>query len=216
MQDQPRYIPPLRYHWLTRFYDPLVRLTTREATFKAALIQQVAAKPDDHVLDLGCGTATLTIELAQACPAAVVTGFDADIGALAIARAKAQQARVVVNFERGFSYRMPFAAESFDRVASSLFFHHLTRAEKSATLAEIRHVLKPRGELHIADWGRPANALMRTVFLVVQILDGFETTRDSVEDRLPPLMGAAGFRGVARTRSFNTPLGTIDLYRATK
>ena len=77
-------------------------------------------------------------------------------------------------------------------------------------------MLKPDGELHIADWGRPANALMRAVFLVVQILDGFETTQDSVEDRLTPLIEAAGFRNVARTRSFNTPLGTIGLYRAAK
>ena len=215
-QDELQYIPPLRYHWLTRFYDPLVRLTTREAAFKAALIRQVAARPHDQMLDLGCGTATLTIGLAQTYPTSALTGFDADIGALAIAQAKAQQARVMVSFEHGFSFRMPFADESFDRTVSSLFFHHLTRAEKSATLTEIRRVLKPGGELHIADWGRPANALMRTVFLVVQILDGFETTRDSVEDRLPPLMEAAGFRGVARTRSFNTPLGTIDLYRATK
>ena len=134
-QDDLQYIPPLRYHWLTRFYDPLVRLTTREATFKAALIQQVAAKRHDHVLDLGCGTATLTIGLAQTYPAAVLTGFDADIGALAIAPAKARQARVAVSFEHGLSFRMPFADESIDRVVSSLFFHHLVRAEKAATLA---------------------------------------------------------------------------------
>jgi len=34
-----RYIPPLRYHWLTRFYDPIVRLTTRENTFRRALLK---------------------------------------------------------------------------------------------------------------------------------------------------------------------------------
>lgn len=60
-----QYIPPLRYHWLTRFYDPIVRLTTRENTFKRVLLQQIAPRPHDQVLDLGCGTATLTIALAK-------------------------------------------------------------------------------------------------------------------------------------------------------
>lgn len=33
------YIPPLRYRLLTRFYDPLVRWTTRESACKNALMR---------------------------------------------------------------------------------------------------------------------------------------------------------------------------------
>ncbi|OGA53521.1 MAG: hypothetical protein A3F74_07290 [Betaproteobacteria bacterium RIFCSPLOWO2_12_FULL_62_58] len=67
-----RYIPPLRYHWLTRFYNSIVRLTTRENTFRRALLKQAAPRPHDQVLDLGCGAATLTIELAKLYPLAAV------------------------------------------------------------------------------------------------------------------------------------------------
>jgi len=213
---QEHYIPPLRYHWLTRFYDPLVRLSTREKAFKQALLCQAAPRAGDQVLDLGCGTATLTIALAKAYPMATVTGIDADARALAIARGKARDAALDLDFQQTSSTRMPLPDESFDRVVSSLFFHHLTSPQKSATLAETRRVLKPGGELHIADWGKPSNALMRALFLGVQLLDGFETTRVSVAGALPGLLQAAGYEGVEETAKFDTSLGTMRLMRATK
>lgn len=209
-----RYIPPLRYHWLTRFYDPAVRLTTREGAFKRALLRQAAPRPGNQVLDLGCGTATLTLALAEAYPLAAVTGLDADAGALAIARDKARRAGAKVRFEQASSLDLPFADASIDQVVSSLFFHHLTRRDKAATLAEIRRVLASGGELHIADWGKPSSVPMRVLFLTVQLLDGFETTRDSVAAALPELLRAAGFECVEETAHFDTLLGTLRLFRA--
>lgn len=210
------YIPPLRYHWLTRFYDPVVRLTTRERTFKQALIRQVAPRPHDVVLDLGCGTATLAIALATAYPGVAVIGLDADASALAIGQDKARRAGAAVHFEQGYSSCMTFPDAYFDRVVSSLFFHHLSHAHKAATLSEMKRVLKPGGELHIADWGNPANLLMRAAFLAVQLLDGFESTSDNVRGRLPRMIGAAGFIDVRQTTAVNTPLGTMALYQAVK
>jgi ubiquinone/menaquinone biosynthesis C-methylase UbiE len=145
-----------------------------------------------------------------------VTGIDADARALAIARGKVRDSALELDFQRASSTRMPLPDESFDRVVSSLFFHHLTPAEKSATLAETKRVLKPGGELHIADWGKPSNALMRALFLGVQFLDGFGTTRDSVAGALPGLLRAAGYEGVEETAKFDTPLGTMHLMRAAR
>ena len=76
--------------------------------------------------------------------------------------------------------------------------------------------IPPGGELHVADWGRPENALMRTLFLAVQCLDGFENTRDNVAGRLVSLFEEAGFSGVRESQTFSTMLGTIALYRAVK
>jgi hypothetical protein len=64
------YIPALGYHWLTGLYDPVVRLTTRESVFKPALVAQAALRAGDRVLDLACGTATLTLAAKRAQPAA--------------------------------------------------------------------------------------------------------------------------------------------------
>ena len=208
------YIPPLRYKLLTRFYDPLVRWATREGAFKRALLAQVVADHPRHVLDLGCGTGPLTIAIAKALPDATVTGLDADPEALGITANKARQAGVGLGLHRGFSTDMPFSNAQFDCIVSSLFFHHLTRDAKIATLRDVRRVLAPKGSLYIADWGKPSNALMRTLFFTVQLLDGFETTRDSVAGALPELLRAAGYDRVEDTAMFDTPLGTIRLFRA--
>ena len=101
-------------------------------------------------------------------------------------------------------------------MVSSLFFHHLTNKEKAATLSEVRRVLKPGGELHIADWDTPTNILMRTAFLTVQMLDGFETTGDNVRGRLPKMIEEAGLTEVRQTTAINTPLGTMALYQAAR
>lgn len=74
--------------------------------------------------------------------------------------------------------------------------------------------MRPGGVLHVADWGQAANPLMRVLFYLVQLLDGFKTTADNVAGRLPQFMRECGFVDVAETRRFATPLGTISLYRA--
>jgi len=210
------YIAPLRFHFLTRHYDALVRWTTREAVFKNALLAQLGGAPGERLLDVGCGTATLSVELARRFPAARIVGLDADGAALAIARAKAAGAGVLIDFEQAFADRMPFPSRSFDAAVSSLFFHHLTYATKRNALAEIFRVLQAGGTLHVADWGRPANLALRTAFLLVQMLDGWDTTRDSVAGVLPEMMSQAGFVEVRHTRDFATPLGTMALYSAAK
>lgn len=207
------YVPALGYRWLTRLYDPLVRLL-KEEKFKRLLTEQVALKPGDRVLDLGCGTATLTILLKQACPAATIVGLDGDADVLAIARRKVAAAGLAIELHHGMATAPPFEPASFDRVVSSLVFHHLTAADKQRTLAKVRELLRPGGELHIADWGEAQNALMRVAFLGVQLLDGFDTTSDSIRGRLIPLMQAAGFGSVRETHREMTILGTLALYRA--
>ena len=82
------YIPALRFHWLTRFYDPLLRALLRERRFRGRLVRQVYPGAGERVLDLGCGTGTLTALLERAYPGAHIAGLDADPAALAIARAK--------------------------------------------------------------------------------------------------------------------------------
>ncbi|TXI04369.1 MAG: methyltransferase domain-containing protein [Rhizobium sp.] len=210
------YIPALGYHWLTGLYDPVVRLTTRESTFKPALIAQAGIRAGERVLDLACGTATLTILAKQSQPAAEVHGIDGDPDILKIAAEKAAAEGLDLKLRQGLADALPYADAHFDRAMSSLFFHHLTRETKSAAFAELHRVLKPGGELHIADWGRASDPLMRAAFFGIQLLDGFTTTADNVNGLLPTLMQKAGFEDVCQTERFSTIFGTMALYRARK
>jgi SAM-dependent methyltransferase len=210
------YIPALKYRWLTRFYDPVVRVTTREATFKGTLLQQADIQGGHRVLDLGCGTGTLAMMVKQANRSAEVFGLDADPEALQHARTKLAKSGIEVRLDQGLASVLPYTAESFDRILSSLFFHHLSSEVKLQAMREVLRVLRPGGEFHIADWGKPTNSAMRLAFVGIQMLDGFATTRDSVMGVLPELLSLAGFETVELTRNYSTPFGTLSLYRARK
>ncbi len=214
--DENQYVPALRFRWLTPYYDNIVRLTTREATFKRALITQARIEPGHRVLDLACGTGTLAIWIKECEPLAEVIGVDGDTSILSLASRKAHEAGVALSFEHAMSHELPYSAGHFDRAVSSLFFHHLSRATKERTALEVFSVLKPGGEPHVADWGRASNVVMRALFLSIQSLDGFANTQDNVEGRVVELMQAAGFCEVSERETFSTVFGTLALYRALK
>lgn len=214
--SRSEYVPALSFHWLTPYYDAVVGTTTRERAFKHALIQQAGFQAGQQVLDLASGTGTLTIWIKQSQPLATVTGVDGDPAVLSIATRKAQQANVEVQFDHALSYNLPYPAAHFDRVVSSLFFHHLTWENKQRTARELFRVLKPGAELHVADWGYPTSMLMRGLFLSIQLLDGFKNTQDNVSGKLIELFQQAGFSEVAQRQTFGTIYGTMALYSAVR
>lgn len=214
MSTDTGYIHALRFASLSALYDPVVALTSREQTFKSALLDGVVLEPGQRVLDVGCGTGTLACMVAQREPEVEVHGLDGDPAILERARRKAAERGASVRFSHGMSFQLPFPDKHFDSVLSSLFFHHLTPSARQRTLTEIIRVLKPAGHLHIADWGAAQDSLMRAAFLVIQLVDGFATTQDSVRGKLPGMMEQAGFKDVHVDGRFRTMLGTMEIVRA--
>jgi ubiquinone/menaquinone biosynthesis C-methylase UbiE len=209
-------VPALRWHALTRIYDPVMRLTMREHVIKRALLEQASLQPGHRVLDLGCGTGTLTLMASNREPAAELIAIDADFEALAIAAAKADAASAPVTFVRGDAAALPFPTGNFDRVISSLLFHHLVPAAKEVALREVHRVLRTGGELHIADWGEPANLLMWIAFHGVSWLDGIANTKDHAEGRFPAYIAATGFEAVKETACYATVFGSLRLLSVKK
>lgn len=76
--NRREYIPVLGFEWLTGLYDPVIRWTVRESTFKDRLLEQARIKPGHHVLDLGCGTGTLALLIKRRHPEAQVAGDAVD------------------------------------------------------------------------------------------------------------------------------------------
>ncbi len=209
-------VPAAGFHWLTPLYDPLVALTCRDTAVKKRLVDAAGLAPGQRVLDLGCGTGNLALGVKQACPSADVVGFDADPRMLGRAAAKARRSGLGVRFDQGFARSLPYADGSFERVVSSLFFHHLAPAAKAAAMGEAFRVLAPGGEIHVADWGRPGGPIMRILFLGIRFLDGFPNTAAHAAGLLPGLVRAAGFDGVRVLRRFGTVFGTLEVISGAK
>ncbi|SHN34293.1 class I SAM-dependent methyltransferase [Chitinophaga sp. CF418] len=216
MTTPSAYIPALKYNGLTRFYDLVLEKLLREKMWKSYFIKNFINKVPQQVLDIGCGTATLSLMLKNTFPLATVTGLDGDRGILAIAAKKIMERQSDVKLVQGFSYELPFPDNYFDAVSSSLMIHHLSNEDKHRTFKEVYRVLKPGGEFNIADWGKPGNIATRILFYLVQLLDGFTTTRDNVKGLLPKYLVEDGFIKVQELKRFNTLLGSISIYKAFK
>jgi SAM-dependent methyltransferase len=204
------YVPAAGHDWLLPLYDPLLRLVMREHVFKGRLVREAEIAPGHRVLDLGCGTGTLTLLVKAEHPAAAVCGVDGDPKVLAIAHRKAGRAGADVSFDQALADRLPYPDRSFDRVLSCLVLHHLTREEKLGALREVRRVLRPGGSLHVVDFGRPVNRIGRAL---AGLFHPSERGRDNIEGGLPALFESAGLEDVAETGSQRTPFGVLSFFR---
>jgi ubiquinone/menaquinone biosynthesis C-methylase UbiE len=206
------FVPALGVDWLTPLYDVVARLTG-ERRFKRRLVERAAIRPGHAVLDLGCGTGTLALMVKAAHPSARVVGIDIDPRILAIAQRKVKRGGADLELQEASATDLPFQASTFDRVLTTLMLHHLTTAQKREALQGVRRVLRSGGELHVADWGKPHNALMRAASLGFQLFDGGETTEANLSGQLPALIADAGFADVAETERWMTPFGTLAFVR---
>jgi ubiquinone/menaquinone biosynthesis C-methylase UbiE len=207
------YIPALSFRWLTPLYDPLLKWGMREEIFKRRLIEQAHIKPGQRVLDVGCGTGTLTVMLKQSTPLANVTGVDGDIEVLSIAKAKAGQSHVDITWDHGLAYNLPYPDNSFDVVVSSLVVHHLRSEDKVRAFQEVRRTLRSVGWFHIVDFGRPFSLLTRVQGAVMKNL---EEATDNFNGQILPMLKKAGFDSAYEVEHKNTLFGPIWFYLAVK
>ena len=143
-----------RYDLHGWFFDTcLFRGKGRELRQRTASLARL--QPGDQVLDVGCGTGTLALDVQRRVGSTGrVVGIDPGQEQIARARAKAARRNVPIEFQIGVIEQLAFPDQTFDVVLSTLMMHHLPASLKAQGLAEIARVLKPGGRLVIADFKR--------------------------------------------------------------
>src|SRR3546814_8341203 len=68
------------------------------------------------------------------------------------------------------------ALQGCDKIVSSLVFHQCPMEIKQAIAAQMHRLLRPGGQLFIADYGEQRSPLMRMLFRQIQWLDGVDYT----------------------------------------
>lgn len=106
------------------------------------------------ILDIGCGTGLLAIELAKNLTGVEIIGLDLSDVALEVARDNVQKSEVIerISFQKGDAEDIPFADNAFYLVISSNTLHLIMNPIKM--FDEIHRVLKPEGKFFISDFRR--------------------------------------------------------------
>jgi ubiquinone/menaquinone biosynthesis C-methylase UbiE len=113
-------------------------------------IDFVGVRDTDRVLDVGCGTGSLTTILAKVTGAAKIVGIDPSNGFIEYARSQNADPRVI--FEIGDAQQLPYPDASFDRCMALLAVDYIPDARKAAL--EMRRVTKKAGMVATAMWDR--------------------------------------------------------------
>ncbi len=206
---QREYVPAAGKHWRLPFYDLVARLLGADGA-RRVLLEHAEIRPGERVLDIGCGTGTLAVEMARN-PGVEVVGLDPDPGALAIARRKAERASVAVAFDQGFADALPYPDASFDHVTSSLMFHHLPRDAREPALREVRRVLKPGGRFHMLDFDGPS---VGHGSFIARKIHGSKMMRDNAQARVLDCLRAAGLEDALVVATRDTWAASMAFYRA--
>ena len=146
------YLPGMSKSWLLPLYDPFTWAVGGRRLYRSTALR-AGISAGDRVLDVGCGTGNLSLAVLRTTPSAVVTGLDPDLAALRTAARKARRRRVPLTLVRGYADRLPVPDASQDHVISSLALHHVPQDEKARFAAELMRVLRPGGQVTIADLG---------------------------------------------------------------
>ncbi len=129
------------------------------------VVRSAGVEPGMDVLDVACGTGNATLPAAKA--GGRVTGLDFAPGLLEIARERAADAMVEIDFIEGDAQALPFDDASFDRVVST--FGHMFAPDHRRTADEMKRVLRPDGVISVACW-MPEGAIGRMFRVTAELL----------------------------------------------
>jgi ubiquinone/menaquinone biosynthesis C-methylase UbiE len=139
-------------------YDSLMkRMTFGRAQPRGTTVSLAGVKPGESVLEVGCGTGTLTLAAKRrAGPAGKVFGIDVIPQMIELSQRKAAQAGEEIAFQLASIDDIPFPANQFDVVMCSFMIFHMSEKTRQKGIAEIFRVLKPQGRLLVLDRRRLA------------------------------------------------------------
>ena len=148
-------------------------------------------RPDMKVLELGCGTAYFTRELAQT--GATITAIDISPELLEEARRSCPAGNVT--FETQNASALNYRDETFDSVVGSSVLHHL---ELAPAVNEIHRVLRPRGTIYFTEPNmmNPQIAMQKNIPWIKRRLGDSPDETAFFRWPLERLLKRAGFREV--------------------
>jgi SAM-dependent methyltransferase len=128
--------------------SPFVSIAETITDLHASVAEAMNVQPGERVLDLGCGTGGVAEAIAR--PGVTVVGIDLAPGLIEIARARAAERGLSIDYRVGDCENLDVEDASFDAVGSSVAI--MFSPDHEATAAELARILRPGGRLALANW----------------------------------------------------------------
>src|SRR5262245_6121404 len=140
-------------------YEKLMGRWSRQLA--PGFVEFAGVQNGDRVLDVGCGTGSLSAALAKATKALKIVGIDPSKSFVEYARSQIRDFRV--SLEVGDAQNLPYPDQSFDRCLALLIVNFIPDARKATN--EMRRVTRSGGVIATANWdGSRANELVNGFF----------------------------------------------------
>ena len=181
------------------------------SSLRNEIVGMAKLKEAKSVLDVGCGTGNLALEIAKWLPSdGYVIGIDAGEKMVILAKNKLQDTQIPIQFLRVSAEKISFKDEVFDCVFNVFLLHHLPMELKLAAFKEMYRVLKKGGELVTVDVDKPSTLLGKLIGLSRYHV---KEIRDNMRASLDLLLTDAGFTNI---RIMKKKWGIFSYIHATK
>lgn len=138
------------------------------------------------ILDAGCGTGSQLIEIKKNKKQAECYGIDASEDMLKIAKEKAKNMRLAINFSLQSFDNLKFKKNYFDYAVAFLALHEVPNDVREKAIQEIARVLKKNGKLIILDYVKTrgfAKLIQKLIFFTFREHKDFLKTKEELFKR---------------------------------
>jgi SAM-dependent methyltransferase len=135
----------LKATWMAGNYDYFSRFIETSAVEFA---DRIGIEPGDRLLDVACGSGQLALVAARR--GAKVTGVDIATNSIDAARGRAASEGLAARFDEGDAEALPYAASSFDIVAT--IFGAMFAPQPELVAREMLRVSRAGGKIAMANW----------------------------------------------------------------
>ncbi len=182
-----KFIPAAKFHILTPIFDSLCSFIGLGRKYRDEVIATLPIKGNERlkVLDAGCGTGSLAIQLKKEYPQIELCAIDIDSSILQRAIKKSKKEKVDISFKKAPMQDTRFQENYFDIVYTSLVFHHLKTEDKREAIKEISRITKKGGTIVVSDFAKPRRWVHHIIaWFTILLEEGW----DNYKGRIPILL----------------------------
>lgn len=166
MEDSKKYRVRRMFDTIAPSYDRLNHLLSFnvDRAWRRKVVEQLAKRHPNEILDLATGTADLAIAMAERMPTARIIGADLSEQMLAAGAEKVTRLSLQgrISLERADAEELPMADASFDAVTVAFGVRNFENIE--AGLSQMYRVLRPGGMCVILEFSHPDGKIFSSLY----------------------------------------------------